>query len=160
MAETAGSKKKPKKAAAVKKARSESTQRGSQLAISVLDLQKTSFDNAVKAIESLQKSSEKVFKELVDNSSVMPREGKKVTDEWRRMVKRSQSDFTKTVDKSFDLWSAFFERLRREEAAAEKEAKQAAAAPKKTKVKRKPKKAKPKKAAAKKTASAGTASAS
>ncbi len=132
-------------------ARSESRKRGSKLAISVLDLQKTTFDNTVKALESLQKQSEKVMKELVDSSSIVPGEGKKIVDEWRRMLKRSQQDLTKTVDKSFDLFTAFFERVRREEAEKAKSAKKAA--PKKTKVKRKPKKA-----AAKKKPAASSAS--
>ncbi len=143
---------------AANSARSEGTQRGSKLAISVIDLQKTTFDNTVKALESLQKQTEKVLKELIDSSSIVPGEGKKIVDEWRRMLKRSQQDLTKTVDKSFDLFSAFFERVRREELAKAKSKKPAKAAPKKTKVKRKPKKAAAKKAAAKKVAAAGDAS--
>jgi hypothetical protein len=147
---------------AASKATSRGRSEGSRFAVSVLDLQKTSFDNAVKAIESMQKQTEKVLKELIDNSSFMPGEGKKIIEEWRRLLKRSQGDFTKTVDKSFDLWTSFFERVRREEAEKAKEAK-AKAAPKKTKVKvkRKPKKAaaKKKKSATKKRASAtGSAS--
>jgi len=127
------------------KAQSQGRQRGSKLAISVLDLQKTTFDNSVKALESLQKQSEKVLTELVNTSSIMPGEGKKIVAEWRRMLKRGQQDLTKTVDTSFDLFTAFFERVRREEAEKAKTAKKAA--PKKTKVKVK---RKPKKAAAKK----------
>lgn len=142
-AEKAG--KRAKKAAS--KARSKTRSETSRFAVSVLDLQKTSFDNAVKAIESVQRQSEKVLKELIDNSSILPGEGKKFVEEWRRMLKRSQQDFTKTVDKSFDIWSAFFERVRREEAEKSKSAPKAE--PKKTKVKAKVKR-KPKKAAAKK----------
>jgi len=159
---TSGARKAAKKAGtrakkAAGKARSQSRQRGSKLAISVLDLQKTTFDNTVKALESMQKQTEKVLKELIDSSSLMPGEGKKVADEWRRLLKRSQADLTKTVDKSFDLASAFFERVRREEAQKAKSEKKAA--PKATKVKAKSKvKRKPKKAAAKKKPTTTTAS--
>lgn len=149
---TAGARKAASKAGsrakkAAGKARSQGRQRGSRLAISVLDLQKTTFDNTVKALESLQKSTEKVMKELVDSSSILPGEGKKIVAEWRRMLKRSAQDLTKTVDKSFDLFSAFFERVRREEAEKEKAAKKAAPKKAKAKVKRKPKKAAKKKSA-------------
>lgn len=138
---------------AASRASSQTRSEGSRFAVSVLDLQKTSFDNAVKAVESMQKQSEKVLKELIDGSSIVPSEGKKLIDEWRRLLKRSQHDLTKTVDKSFDLWTAFFERVRREEAEKSKSAKKAA--PKKTKVKVK---RKPKKAAAKKKPAAGSTS--
>jgi hypothetical protein len=127
------------------KAQSQGRQQGSELAISVLDFQKTAFDNSVKAIESLQEQSEKVLKELVNTSSIMPGEGKKIVSEWRRMLKRGQQDLTKTVDTSFDLFGAFFERVRREEAEKEKAAKKAAPKKTKAKVKRKPKKAAAKK---------------
>lgn len=134
----AASKAGDKAKAATTEARHNARKRASKLAISVVDLQKTTFNNAVKAIESLQNKSGKVLNELVENSSMMPREGKKVVEEWARMLKRSQQDLTKTMDKSFDLISAYFERIQKEESATAKSS-AAKPAPKKTKVKRKPK---------------------
>ncbi len=82
-----------------------------KLAVSLLDFQKTTFDNAVKMLAAVQSQTEKLIKQLTVQSSWMPPEGKKVVDEWINTVNRSRDDFKHTMDKSFDLLTDYFKRL-------------------------------------------------
>jgi len=112
--------------------------------LSVIDFQKTTFDNTFKVITQLQEQSEKVIQNLAEDAGWLPKEGVAIVKEWLRMLRAGRADFQKTVDKSFDLVTDYFERVVKTDAAP-------AAAPKKASAKKRParKKAASKKRAAK-----------
>lgn len=138
-----------------------------KLVLSVIDFQKTTFDNTFKIISQLQEQSEKMVGSMVTESSWVPSEGKGVVKEWIKMLQSGRNEFRKTVDKSFDLLTDYFERVQKsgalEAGAAKKSAKKAApkkAAAKKAAAKKAPaKKAPAKKAAPKRKAAAKAGSA-
>lgn len=119
--------------------------RATKLMLSVVDFQKTTFDNSFKAISQLQEQSERVLQRLSDEAGWLPKEAKSIVHEWMRMMRAGRVDFKKTVDKSFDLVTDYFDRV----------AKADAAAPKKAAKKAPAKKAAPKKAAKKAPAKKG-----
>ncbi len=86
-----------------------------KLVLSVIDFQKTTFDNTFKIISQLQEQSEKMVSTMVTDSHWVPKEGKAVVKEWVQMLQTGRSDFRKTVDKSFDLLTDYFERVQKEE---------------------------------------------
>ena len=135
----------------LKSARGTSTRRRvAQLAVSIIDFQKATFDNTVDVIGKVQEQTGKSLHNLLKDASWMPGEGKEVVDEWIGSVRKSRKDFKRTMDKSFDLLVKYFERVKSEEGkkpAKKKKAKKKAA--KKKAVKRGPKKAAAKKASAK-----------
>jgi hypothetical protein len=127
--------------------------RAAKLALSVVDFQKTTFDNTFKVITQLQEQSEKIVTSMLNDADWMPKEGKAVVKEWTNLLKSARRDFEKTVDRSFDLISDLLERVGDAKPAKKKKA----AAKKKTAAKKKPaakKKAAAKKPAAKKKATA------
>ncbi|MBI2432762.1 MAG: hypothetical protein HYV26_07830 [Candidatus Hydrogenedentes bacterium] len=85
--------------------------RAAKLALSVIDFEKTTFDNAFKMIDKLQKQTEELLKDYIGNASWMPKEGKAVVDEWTRMLQGSRREFLKTVDKSFEHLSEYVKRV-------------------------------------------------
>ena len=124
--------------------------RACKLVLSVIDFQKTTFDNTFKIISQLQEQSEKMVGSMVTDSAWVPSEGKGVVKEWIKMLQSGRSEFRKTVDKSFDLLTDYFERVQKSGALEAGAAKKAPA--KKRAAKAAPKKAATKKAAAKKAA--------
>ena len=118
--------------------------RATKLMLSVIDFKKTTFDNTFKVITQLQEQSEKVIQNLAEDAGWLPKEGVAIVKEWLRMLRAGRADFQKTVDKSFDLVTDYFERVVKTDAAP-------AAAPKKASAKKRParKKAASKKRAAK-----------
>lgn len=114
--------------------------RAAQLALSVIDFQKTTFDNSFKLIGQIQEQSEKMVSDLVSDSTWMPNEAKSIVDEWQKMLRGARTEFQRTVDKSFDLIANYLDRVRKDEV-SRKPAKKSLA-----------KKAAAKKPAAKKTA--------
>ncbi len=119
--------------------------RATKLALNLVDFQKTTFDNTIRVFSVLQVQTEKLIEELTVKSNWMPKEGKKVVEEWIKTVNRSRNDFKKTMDRSFDLISEYLKRVQDEEAAkAKPKAKPAKAKAKaKAKVKAKAKTKKP-----------------
>ncbi|HNR30552.1 MAG TPA: hypothetical protein PKI11_06660 [Candidatus Hydrogenedentes bacterium] len=85
--------------------------RATKVMLSVIDFQKTTFDNTFKIIGQVQEQSEKAIQNLIEDASWLPKEGKAIIKEWIRMLRVGRSDFQKTVDKSFDLVTDYFERV-------------------------------------------------
>ncbi|MBX7257030.1 MAG: hypothetical protein K1Y02_11770 [Candidatus Hydrogenedentes bacterium] len=129
--------KKQKKAVQKKvKALSDNTvRRATKLALNLVDFQKTTFDNTIRVFTALQEQTEKLIQELTVKSTWMPKEGKKVVEEWIKTVNRSRNDFKKTMDRSFDLISAYLKRVQEDESAKAKPAKPKAKAKVKAKAK-------------------------
>lgn len=123
--------------------------RAAQVALSVVDFQKTTFDTTFKLVSQFQKQSEDAVSKLLKSSSWLPKEGKEVVDEWVHLLRTSRTDFDKTVNKSFALITDYLKRVESEGAKKKsaKPAKKKAAAKKPAAKKKAPAK---KKAAAKK----------
>ena len=90
--------------------------RAAKLAVNIVEFEKTTFDSAVKLFSTLNDRSEKVLRNTLSNASWMPKEGHKLVEEWQHTLRRSLKDFTKTVDKSFDLLSRYLARVRADSA--------------------------------------------
>jgi len=124
--------------------------RAARLALSVVDFQKTTFDNVYKAIAKVQEKSENAVSGMLHDSGWLPGEGKAVVKEWVHLMRSSRADFSKTVDKSFDLITDYLKRVEAEG----KKAKKKTAGKKAPAKKAAAKKAAPKKAPAKKKVAA------
>lgn len=85
--------------------------RAAKLSLSVIDLQKTTFDNAFRFVSKLQTQSENAVQEMVQKANWVPAEGKGVVKEWVHMLRSARGEFQRTVDKSFDLLTDYFERI-------------------------------------------------
>lgn len=109
--------------------------RATKLALNLVEFQKTTFDNTIRVFSALQVQTEKLIQELTVKSNWMPKEGKKVVEEWIKTVNRGRNDFKKTMDRSFDLISAYLKRLQEEESAKGKPAKAKAKSKSKAKTK-------------------------
>lgn len=138
--------------------------RTAQLALSLIDFQKTTFDNTLKIVAQIQKQSEALVNDAVKQADWMPKEGKSIVSEWQKMLNGGRTEFQKTVDSSFDLIAGYLERVREDgkKASAKKKsaAKKKASAKKKPAAKKAPaakkKAAAKKKPAARKKAAAGS----
>ena len=97
----------------------ETTKRkATQLAISVVDFQKTTMGNAIDVIGKVQDQSGKMLHEIIQKASWVPGEGREVVDEWNRTIKKGREDFRRTTDKSFDLVAQYLKRLQKQAAPA------------------------------------------
>ena len=84
-------------------------QRG--LVLSVIELEKATFDHTFKLVDRLQKQTEDVVKEYVEKAEWMPQEGRTMVEEWTRMLQQTRKEFLKTVDKSFVHVSDYIKRI-------------------------------------------------
>jgi hypothetical protein len=90
-------------------------ERTAQMALSVIELQRKTFDGTLKGIGRLQDQTGKMLHKIAQSAAWVPDEGKQVVDEWNKATHRGREDFQKTMDKSFDLLSHYFERVRKGE---------------------------------------------
>ncbi len=104
-----------------------------KFALSAIEYQRKAIHNALRGIGKLQDQTGKLVLKMAQGSAWMPDEGRQVVDEWNKATQRGREDFEKTMNKSFDLLSAYFERLKKGQAG-----KKAAAARKRAPAKRKP----------------------
>lgn len=99
-------------------ARAQTQARAAKLATSVVEFQKTTFDNGVDALGRLQKRSDQMIKRMVKEAGWMPGEGKEVVEEWVSTMEKARADFKKATDKSFDLLLKYLKRLEKSSGAA------------------------------------------
>lgn len=87
------------------------TARAAKLAANLVDFERAAFNNAMKVMVVMVQRSEKVLQSRLNRSNWLPREGKKLVDEWLRTMKKSREDYQRTIDKSFDLVSEYLRGL-------------------------------------------------
>lgn len=113
-----------------------------EVAVSLIKLQRSTFDKTLKAVAKVQKSTDAAVKKQVEKTSWLPKEGKDIVKEWSRTLEDGRAEFQRTVDRSYDLLRGFFERVAKEQKAAPEApatpAKKKPAAKKKAAAKRKP----------------------
>lgn len=93
--------------------------RAAKFAGNLVEFERATFGNAALLLTSLNDQSEKAIRHAVASAKWMPKEGQKLVEEWQRTLRHSLKDFSKTVDKSFDLLSKYFARLEAESAGRE-----------------------------------------
>lgn len=89
----------------------QTSRRAARLARSVVEFEKTTFDNAFKVMGRLMDTSSEAVTGLLYNASWMPREGKQVVREWTHLMQTSRKEFESAMGKSFDLLTEFLERV-------------------------------------------------
>jgi hypothetical protein len=62
---------------------------------------KTTFDNAFKAMKLAQEQGEKMVNSLLDQATWIPEDGKKTITEWVKAYKKGVDDFRNTVDEQY-----------------------------------------------------------
>lgn len=132
----------------VDSARGGTKKKATQLAVNVVEFQKTAFDNTVDTLGRLQKRSDRMISRAVKDVSWVPAEGKEVVEEWITTMEKARVEFKKSTDKSFNLLLKYLKRLEKgspkKKAAAKTKKKAARKKPAKRKVASKRKaKAKP-----------------
>ncbi len=81
-------------------------------ALYILRVEKAAFDRAGKAVLYIQERIEKSFLNLVNKTGWVPKEGEDVLHEWVGMMRRSRNDFTRTIDRTFDLVHKYLQRAK------------------------------------------------
>jgi polyhydroxyalkanoate synthesis regulator phasin len=71
------------------------------LAEQIIDFHRTTFDTGLSAMAMLQEQTEKLFNTSLEQSFLMPKEGRKIIDEWLESYKKGRDDFKKTMDENF-----------------------------------------------------------
>lgn len=104
-----------------------------KFALSAIEMQRKAMHNALKGIGKLQDQTGKIALKMAQGASWMPDEGRQVVDEWNKATQRGREDFEKTMNKSFDLLSKYFERVKKGQVGSK------AASRKRAPAKRKPK---------------------
>jgi len=79
-----------------------------KIAKQMIDFQKTAFDNVFGAMVALQDQTEKMVNITIEQSAWLPKDGKKVINEWTETYKKGRDDFKKFVDENFSRAEGFF----------------------------------------------------
>ncbi len=98
----------------VEDSRKETVQWTAELALTLVDFQRKTFDKTFKGITKIQQRSEKVINDYAKKASWMPGEGRDVVREWSSMLEKGRADFQGTMDKSYELLGDYFRRLQKE----------------------------------------------
>jgi uncharacterized coiled-coil DUF342 family protein len=74
----------------------------------MIDFQKTTFDNSVNAMTTLQEQGEKMTQAFLDQAHWLPSEGRKAINDWIQAYKTGRESFKKTVEDNFSKVEEFF----------------------------------------------------
>jgi polyhydroxyalkanoate synthesis regulator phasin len=75
----------------------------------MIDFQKATFDNTFTAVTMLQDQAERMFNTMIEQTTWMPEEGRRVIDEWVGAYKKGRTDFKGVVDDNFAKMADLFE---------------------------------------------------
>lgn len=79
--------------------------------------QKSSAKAGLDLISKVQDYSEKTLRKAMKEADWAPDEGKEVVDEWAKMMGSGIDEFSRVIDKSFDLVLKLIERVEKKKAA-------------------------------------------
>jgi len=79
-----------------------------QIAKQMIQLNKAAFDNTFNAMTVLQEQTEKMMNNFLEQSALMPAEGKKALYDWIKAYKRGREDFKAEVDDNYKKVEEFF----------------------------------------------------
>jgi polyhydroxyalkanoate synthesis regulator phasin len=75
----------------------------------MIEYQKTSFDNIYSMMVSFQDQTEKMVNTFIEQSNMVPDEGKKALNEWVNTCKKARDEYKKTIDQSFKQLESYFQ---------------------------------------------------
>ena len=79
-----------------------------QIVKQMIDFSKTAFDNSFEAMAVLQDQTEKMVNAMIEQSSIMPEEGKKAISDWIQSYKKGRNDLKAAADENFKKVESFF----------------------------------------------------
>lgn len=74
----------------------------------MIDFQKSTFDNSMNAMTTLQEQGEKMTMAFLDQAHWLPAEGKKAIKDWIDAYRTGRETFKKTVEDNFSKVETFF----------------------------------------------------
>lgn len=75
----------------------------------MIDFNRAAFENGFNAMVMMQDQAERMTSMFVDQSSVIPKESKKLVDEWLKACKKGRDELKKSVDQSFNQFQDYFD---------------------------------------------------
>ena len=79
-----------------------------KLAKQLIDMQKAAFNNTFGAMVALQDQAEKMVNLTIEQSTWLPKDGKRVVSEWTEAYKKGRDDYKKFVNENFSRVEGFF----------------------------------------------------
>ena len=79
-----------------------------QMLKQMIDFNKTAFDNAFNSMAMLQDQAERMTGMFLEQATWLPKEGKKVIDEWVKAYKKGRENFKGSMEDSFKKVEDFF----------------------------------------------------
>jgi hypothetical protein len=79
-----------------------------QIAKQVIQFNKTAFDNTFDAMAVLQEQMEKMTDLYLEQSPLLPAEGKKAINDWLKAYKKGRADFKAAADENYKKVEEFF----------------------------------------------------
>ncbi|HVS66756.1 MAG TPA: hypothetical protein VMT85_24995 [Thermoanaerobaculia bacterium] len=76
-----------------------------------LERQRSAFDATFQAVASFQEGGESALHNLLEGSSLVPKEWRQIADAWIETARQSRDSFRQTVDTSFGLAEQLVDRL-------------------------------------------------
>ncbi len=67
----------------------------------MIDFQKTTFDNTFTAVTMLQDQAERMFNTMIEQTTWLPEESRRVIDEMVGTYKKGRADFKGAIDENF-----------------------------------------------------------
>jgi hypothetical protein len=74
----------------------------------MIDFNKTTFENAFSTMVTLQDQTERMTNMFLDQTTWLPKEGRKVIEEWAKACKSGRDTFKKTMDEAFKKVETYF----------------------------------------------------
>ena len=75
----------------------------------MIDFQKTTFDNTFTAVTMLQDQAERMFNTMIEQTTWLPEESRRVIDEMVGAYKKGRTDFKGAIDENFVKLADLFE---------------------------------------------------
>ena len=72
------------------------------MAKQMLDANKAAFDSSFKAMVMIQEQAEKMTDTLLEQTSWLPDEGKKMIREWVEACRKGRDDYKRVVDEGYE----------------------------------------------------------
>ena len=82
-----------------------------QITKQMIEFHKTTFNNTFNAMEILQEQMEKMVNMFLDQSPLVPVEGKQAVNEWLKTYKEGRETFKQSVNESYKKVEDYFVKL-------------------------------------------------
>ena len=88
----------------------------SQIALKMIEMQKTAIDNTYDSILAIQSQTEKFATSLLDQMPYLPQDSIKVIGEWSAAYKKGQDEYKKSFDENYKKLQSFFSDMQKTQA--------------------------------------------